>query len=712
MLLDKDCMIIAEPPDFDRLIVSLSLRRGGRRCPLLLKCAPPGEPEGTSGPQGESGGDPHLQPTQTDMVAHLDGVREDPEPGLILGTPLSILREVKAEVGDGGAQMSRIPPNCPRRPGLLPFALGHHRGMTKMVLSALSCAEPGPPLSSERAILASTCPQVSSIPGLPSVRGAKRSDQRGWDRRALWTKPSQGEEAFWSLMKDCSDASANVVQIMVALLPACPRVARYPGFPSACQPKSSGCPSMAGLLPTCPTQTAVAGLPFRAKAALPFDHWHRLQKSLIDKPVRGHPVLADEYPFCQSMVDFPLACPRRSEVVGLPSKEFLSYQNKSVDARLVENAWDRGGITDSDQGQMSPMVAMLPSCPVGTSLLGMPSRPHKLLTHTGQVWVGRVEAQRPDPGPQVVYENGDRRDVGREPERPDETKPVVFQPRTENDPETLRDMTVMSSSCPKDAVVVGLPSAPRREGHMVDLLPSCPGRTQTFGLPSKVPQASGACEDWLMSTKTLQPRPCILRAVRLPNAQCLVGDAVQAMAESRLSCPMVARVPGLPSALTLTDDPKMVNWSPGLTGESPVPGMLLGSHTDQIKLTMERKSLVRPQEKSTGQGTVRVSMLPRCPNHSEDSPHLPGLHLAGVALKTGRVLGVDALTGLPGTEVDLRHHTPVPEGPEDVPKKNAASARPFETSVRVGQTDRPSPTKRGFWMSKEEVEDAAAVGRG
>lgn len=911
---------LRSPHDFDLLAVCLSLRRDSLRSPLLHEAAPARGLKGTSGPQRESGGVPHIQSTQTDMVAPQETIPEDPETGpkpgnhlskvsIHLGKVLSItsskpvpqpqmfksapvgrtdekdfqsspeerkacgtdgrvmqklpnsiyvskmdlghlaptgssvphlpptlLKKVQVEAEERGPQMAAFLPCCPRssgipgvadlrlsplrawpadrrtlvqklrssglppllHPGHPPLALGDHRGMTKIVSSALACAGSGSPSSSETALLASTCPQVSRIPGLPSVERVSRSDQSVWDRCSLWRKPSEPEEpfAFGSLMKDHTVAHTNMVKIMVAMLPTCPRGARIPGFPSACPSKAFSLPSMAGLLPTCPTQMTVAGMPFRAKVVLSFDRWNILRKHMIHKPPRRNSVLVDEYlcPFCPwkavgspkerrfvslpltphqsvSMVDFVPACPRRSRVLGLPSKEFISYQNKNVDTSLMEEGWNRGGdlvggIPDSDNREISPMVAMLPSCPERTCILGMPSRSHKVLSHTGQVSVCCIEAQRPDAGSQIVSKARDYRTFSRRTKRPEETTQVVIQPLTWKDSETLTDMVDISSSCPKKATVFGLPSVPRQDACMVDLLPSCPGCTQICGLPSKETQTPGSCKVWFASTKTPRGSPFIRRGVQLHDTGSSLDESTsQAMTATRPCCPLVACVPGLPSALTLTDGPKMVNSSHGFTGDSRVSGMSLGPHTKQIKWTMERKTLLLPQERSrfhlpevfyhhddvttmsrpgglpsvqkpdhsqTGLGTVMVSMLPSCPNHSnvtgipsKESSYFLGVHLARTAdmqvccPKTGCVLGLhskhvhcsgqgwpggDSLRGTLGTEVygkdrgefmkqhlslmtweDRCHQTPILEGSADVRQTNASSACPLKTSVQVGQ---------------------------
>lgn len=724
--------------------------------------------------------------------------------------PPSLQKQAAVEAEERGPQAATCLPGCPPSSGIdgvadvhpsLLRAWPNDRGALdqRPRRAGLSLPPPGPgsPSCSEPDLMMSSYPQFSTIPGLPSVEHASRSDRHVWDTSSLWRKPSEPEELFESLMKDRADAHSNMVQVMLAMVPTCPRQARLPGFPSVGSLKVFSRPSMAGLLPTCPTQTTVTGMPFRVTVGLSLDSWNVLQKWTILKPPRRNSLLLDEYlcRFCpwktggsskapplpphQSprMVDFVPACPRRSRVLGLPSKEFISCQNKNVDLSLTEEGWNQGkdlvrGIPDTDRREIASMIAMLPSCPVRTCLLGMPACPQKALSHTGRVSVCRTGAQRPGTGSQVMSRVRDYRDFRQVSKRPDETTLFVIQPLTWEDSENLRDMVDMSSSCPEKATVFGLPSAPPREARMVDLLPSCPEHTQVCGLPSKVAQTPGAFKNWLDTTKTLWGSPFIQRGVQLHNAgSSLDKSAFQAMTMERPSCPLVSCVPGLPSALALTDGPKMVKLSQGFTGESRVPGMSLGPHTSQVKWTLEGKTLFLPEEKSrfyslevfyhhgdvsintmlwpkglspvqkpdhsqTGRGTVMVSMLPSCPNRSNltgipsrKPPYLPG----------GQVWpGRETLGGMPRTQEvgrerdefvnrllpqrdNLCRRTPVPEGSVNLPEMSVQVDRdcPGRTSAEIsrkaeelaGKETPSQKTETRFWRSGQK-EDAAAVGRG
>lgn len=554
-----------------------------------------------------------------------------------------------------------------RPPSLLCHdALGGHFGMTNMVTSALFCTGPGSPSTlnyeSKIPLLVSTCPQNSRIPGLPSVECVNRHKRSVWERRSLWKKPFQIEETFGSLLKDHTVTDANMIKIMVTMLPTCPRMAQMPGFPCLCPKKSLNSPSMVCLLPTCPTQTMVAGMPFREKIIISFDSWQILSKWRVNKPLRSNSILVDQYllPFCQwksvglpkgpsfvvslpltphqspSMVDFVPACPRKSRVLGLPSKEFLSYQNKNMDTSLIEGHLNRGSdlsqgsskgaLDDSDKREMSNMVAMLPSCPIRTCLVGLPSCPQKRLFNPIQVSTCCKEAHVPDTGSQIVSNLTDWQAFPQLTKRPDKTTKAFIHPLNLKDMEILSGMIHMASGCPNKTNIFGLPSAPRQEACMVNLMPSCSRCSEICGLPSKVAQPPVTCKYWFACTKVHWMSPFIKRGVQIHNAVSMLDKStIQMMTATRPSCPIIAGVPGFPSILMFTDGPKMVNLSHCYTKDSRVPGMSLGCSTKEIQWTIERKSLLLPQKKATFHfldvlccdldvTLNMISMLSSCPN--------------------------------------------------------------------------------------------------
>lgn len=544
----------------------------------------------------------------------------------------------------GIAKMVHLTPSCSRSANIPGFP------------SALKC-EPN------MAHLLPTCPRICRIPGLAAVGFMTGYEKSFWDRCSLWEKPVQIKETFvshvsWGQEQAVSDT--NMIKVMVAMLPTCSRKASVPGFPSAPLQQASNTPSMACLLPTCPMQTMIAGMPFRKTVMAYNDSWHILRELILDRPLRSKSVLVQKQshedkehikrmvymlpscpwkatipcipsvsqkesnvpsvPFTQSqdpsMVDFLPTCPRKTKVIGLPSKELVSCQSKDLDINhiLMERPLSIGNVLiqdifpvapeDRDKREMFSMVAMLPSCPVRTCLVGMPTGPQKLLPSIISL-VPMCPKQAQTPGmpsrDQITSENRDWHALRRLIERPEKTTQACIVQWRSKDTEILKDMVDMFLSCPQKAKVFGLPSAPRQEPCMVNLMPSCPRHSGVSGLPSKTRQklCLSSCNEWFAYKNVQWEIPFIKREVQILNTDLFFDkNTAESMRALLPSCPENASVPGFPSALTLTDGPTMVNLLHSCAKESKVPGIPLRDTTKQLEWAIERKSLLLPREKS------------------------------------------------------------------------------------------------------------------
>ncbi|XP_037615260.1 uncharacterized protein ehbp1l1a isoform X4 [Sebastes umbrosus] len=578
-------------------------------------------------------------------------------------------------------------------------------GIAKMVDLTPSCSRsasiPGFPSALKRepnmTCLLPTCPRICRVPGLASAGSVTGYEKIVWDRCSLWKKPLEVKEAFVSHMSCVQEqavSDTNMIKVMVAMLPTCPRKASVPGFPSAPLQKASNTPCMASLLPTCPKQTMVAGMPGRQSVMAYNESWHILREFISVRALRSNPVLVQEkshgdkehikhmvdmLPSCPwketipgfpsaprkepsvpdvlfapshdpSMADVLPTCPRKDRVIGLPSKEPVSAQCEGLDITryiLMENTLSKGeafvpdsspsAAQDLDKGEMFDSVAMLPSGPVRTCLVGMPTDPQKLLPSIVSL-VHICPKQTQTPGMPSQDQNNSankdwhalRRFINRRPEKKTQAHIVQWIPK---DTEISKNMVDMLISCPQKAKVFGLPSAPRQEPSMVNIMPSCPIHSGIPGWPSKTGQklCLSSRNVWLAS-KTLQwENPFIKKEVQILNADlCFDKITAERMSAILLSCPENASVPGFPSALTrtLADGPTMVNLLPSCTKESRVPGMPLRDTTKQSQWLMESKPLLLPREKSAvtlhlqdvnvfysecDMITNMVSILPSCP---------------------------------------------------------------------------------------------------
>lgn len=578
------------------------------------------------------------------------------------------------------------------------------------------------------------CPRICTIPGLASAGSVTGYDKSVWDRCSLWKKPLQIKEAYISHMSRVQEQAAsdtNMIKVMVAMLPTCSRKASVPGFPSAPLQKASNTPSMASLLPTCPEQTMIAGMPGRGRVMAYNDSWHILREFILDRPLKRNPVLVQEklpenkegikhmvymLPSCPrketipgfpsvprqepsvpgvpfapsqdpSMADILPTCPRKTTVIGLPSKETASAECEGLHINrhtLMKKSFSKGkvlisdttpgAILDPDTREIFSSVAMLPLCPMRTCLVGMPTRPQKLLLSIVSL-LPVCPKQTQTPGmPSRDQNNSENKDwhalsqlVCNRPEKKTQAYIVHWIPK---DIEIPKDMVDMLKSCPQKSKVFGLPSAPRHEPSMVNVMASCPIHSGVLGLPSKSGQklCLSSCHEWFASKSLQWEHLFIKKEVQIVNA-CWCFDKYPAESMSAIlpSCPENASVPGFPSALTRTlDGPTMVNLLPSCTNESRIPGMPLRDTVKQLEWLMESKSLLLPKEKSVDMLHLQdfnmlyfksdvsinmVSILPSCP-HTACLPGFPSvpcqmltdipsmINLLPICPRHSRVLGI------------------------------------------------------------------------
>ncbi|XP_047194723.1 uncharacterized protein ehbp1l1a isoform X3 [Hippoglossus stenolepis] len=497
-------------------------------------------------------------------------------------------------------------------------------GIAKMVDLTPSCSKsasiPGFPSAVKRepnmTQLLPTCPKVCSVPGLASVGPVLGYDKNVWDGCSLWTKKLQIKEAFVSNLscvqeQDISDT--NMIKVMVAMLPTCPRKASVPGFPSELQ-KASNSRSMASSLPTCPKQTMIAGMPFRQRLMTFKDSWHILSELILDRPLRCHHVMLEEksqqdkehikhmvnmLPSCPcketipgfpsvpqkkepsvpcvptrqdpSMVDIFPTCPRKTRVPGFPSREPVSTQDEGLvitghivmakpfcKCEVLIHDISPSAAQDLDKGDFFSSVALLPSCPAISCYAGMPTAPHKLSRNIVSL-VSICPKQTQTPGiPSQVQNDSDNKDwhalrilINK---RPKKNVHAYIVQWIQKDTDTFKygRMVDMLMSCPTNAKVFGLPSAPWQDPSMVDIFPTCPRKTRVPGFPSREP-VSTQDEGLVITGHIVMAKPFCKREVLIHDispsaAQDLdKGDFFSSVALLP-SCPAISCYAGMPTA--------------------------------------------------------------------------------------------------------------------------------------------------------------------
>lgn len=571
--------------------------------------------------------------------------------------------------------------------------VGIEKNVSLQSTCARSSSTPGFPSAftcgSNMSHILPTCPRISKILGLASVE-LEESEQSFWDVGSLWKQQARENVSFlsqFSVGQEQAVSDPNVFKVSVSMLSTCSRKVSFPRFPSASLQEALIRPSMVSLLPTCPNQTRIAGMPFREKVLSYNNTWHISREIILDKQlsckhvfVQGNShenidlvkYMARMLPSCPwraiipyfpsvsqtesnvpgvlfaasqnpSMADFLPTCPRKTRVIGLPSKKVVSYQRKDLDVNhiLIERPLSKRSILihdnftvalkDWEKRKMFSMVAMLPSYPVRRSIVHMPTVPQKPLPSIFSL-VPMCPKQTQIPGMPSLHPNTTKnrnwhawRQIIK---RRDKTTQACIGQWILKNTDILKGIVDMYSCCPQKAKVFGLPSALWQEPCMVYLLPSCPRQSRVSGLPSKTGQIkflSNECKKWFAFENVDWKSLFIERKVRILYIDLFFyKNTDENMGLLLPSCPGKSSIPGFPSALTLTDGSNMVNLLHSCPKESGVPGIPLRDSTKPLEWETERTPLLFPLSELTlhywdvfnldsESELDMISILPSCP---------------------------------------------------------------------------------------------------
>ncbi|XP_030017637.1 uncharacterized protein ehbp1l1a isoform X2 [Sphaeramia orbicularis] len=395
-----------------------------------------------------------------------------------------------------------------------------------------------------------SCPQMSNIPGMPSLLLAQVIV---WpeDKDLPFQKvPSKRSPLLLYSNYFSSFYNSEDIAEMVALTPSCVRSTSFSGVPSIFRSQ----PNMVEFLPTCPRVCRAPGL-----ASVGSDTgyencvWER--DSLWKKPLQTkQPFVVDsscvqeqalsDSKMMKVMVSMLPTCPRKARVEGFPSvppKEAPSSPN---------------------------MASLLPTCPSQTVIAGMPFRQNSMADTEN--WHSLKE---------FMLERAFRSTL------------VLVHEKTHEEKELLKHMVNILPSCPRQATVSGFPSVPhdrqsflgfssrRQDPSMVEFLPTCPRKTKVIGLPSKEPISAHSKGDqnvsenkhWHHLRKLINKRPEKKTQAHIVHWVPKNTEILKDMSDMLLSCPQKSTVFGLPSAPR--PEPNMVNVTPSCPRNSRIPGL-------------------------------------------------------------------------------------------------------------------------------------------
>ncbi|CAB1345090.1 unnamed protein product, partial [Coregonus sp. 'balchen'] len=353
---------------------------------------------------------------------------------------------------------------------------------------------PPPPHLTE---LQTTRPYRVSQSGLPKEKDPKKEQGRTLVPKKDAPKYSRGSKERVVPM-DWGTKS------MAASLPSCPKVSSYPGFPS----------------------TLIRNR-FKARP----EEWPIDKSPLWEKPLKGTPIITpapetldEDQKVMERMAALLPSCPRVASVPGFPSAPPPKTERPAPPPKT----------------QMEPsMVNLAPTCTSISSASGLASRKPK--ETEGAEAVGLTVDK------QLKWE------------RPHDEKTViglsssVALDQVYGDKEMLKRKVVLVPSCPSESTIPGFQSVPRPKAqvvpNMINIMPSCPRVSRVPGLPTIDPTKA---VHWPVDAKALfkkLPKEVELLMVHLEDVDTVYNDSekVKTMVALKPSCPKTASIPGFPS---------------------------------------------------------------------------------------------------------------------------------------------------------------------
>ncbi|XP_029382579.1 uncharacterized protein ehbp1l1a isoform X4 [Echeneis naucrates] len=534
----------------------------------------------------------------------------------------------------GIAKMVNIVPSCSRSASIHGFA------------SYVKC-------TANMAYLLSTCPTISRVPDLVSVGSVNRYEKYVWDRSSLWKSTLKIKQvSHMSGVEEQDARNINMAKVMLSLLSTCCRKASVQGFPSAPLQKASNTLSITSCLPLYPKQTVIEGMSLRQRLVAYHEKWHIFRKLLLNRPL-SNPVLIQEMsyedkqiikysinmtPSCSwkaaipgfpsvsekepnipdvlfvprqdsRMTDFFPICSRKNRIIGLLSSKPVSAQGDGLfvvmakplsKGKVLIQDISPGVAQDLDKGKMCSLMAVLPTCPLRSYLVGMPSPHQNLLLNTVSLAFMCLKQVQTPGMPSLGHnysENKKWHALGKllnmKPEENLKAQIVQWIPKNAEAIQNGRMVAVLTS-CADKSNVFGIPYVSRQKPSKVNII--------IPGFPSKTGQKlySSSCKEWFVF-KRLHTYAFFKKEVMILDAISFYDkNVLMRMSAVLPCCPENARLPGCPSAVSLmsTAGLTMVNLLSSCTKDSRVCGMPLRDCTKQLDWLVERKPLPFYREKS------------------------------------------------------------------------------------------------------------------
>nr|XP_057923814.1 uncharacterized protein ehbp1l1a isoform X4 [Doryrhamphus excisus] len=454
--------------------------------------------------------------------------------------------------------------------------------------------------------------QYSNVPGIPSIHQSEEAVV-AWtaaDRSAL-VQPLPSKRLPLLIYSNCV-SDINMIKLIVPMLPA---------NNTRISPSNS---NMVRLHPVCPQGTLIAGMPCRQSASTQDESWLHLNKSISCKPRRRQCVLECSHealneadttmvhmlPSCPnkacayglpsvprhnaSMANFVAICPRKSNIIGFPSKDpfvhsiqseawsladkilceklprkesvmtpgckvvVFSYQNNT---KLLSSCPHKARVLGFPSAHRSTLVSQeasmakaLPSCPKESHVLGIPARNGTKLEWAKDCFL---------PLPSVMKHAL--------------TSPLEYTNNIEGD--LVKEMVCIVSSCPLEATSDGFPSLNWHKTHqiptIINLLPTYPRHSRVSGIPSRFHSRSEWNADKSSLWEKSSEKPGRISSILKCNISLKDKAELKVMVSMLPPCPKHSTVYGIPFKVgkRQEDTPDMFKSINTFPKHTQIPGL-------------------------------------------------------------------------------------------------------------------------------------------
>ncbi|XP_053715012.1 uncharacterized protein ehbp1l1a isoform X3 [Synchiropus splendidus] len=539
-------------------------------------------------------------------------------------------------------------------PDSLPSPYKGHTEIEKMVSIRHTCTKSNglpSPLECEptMARLLPTCPKTSRIPGHASSGSGFEYYEILWAKGCILMKAC---DRSYPVICSWKHTDGDMMELMVALLPTCPKKRCVPGFPSGLPQQTQATPNMVSFVPTCPRHTRICGMPCKTVSTTPAENWKTIGLVIAGrKPKSGIVTIKDVsccvedninmitnmLPSCPeaAISGFPSApkqkckvsvsaqnvnvtgilatCPRKSDVFGLPSTESACHQStrfKECDHILIPKH-----LTKS----FTVILDVFPEVAKNMNKLSV----EMLRSHSLKIWKaarfaeskkGRYSNINLAPSCPIHSRSFGMPSIGQNYNltkvwndlkwltevRPEKKLQACITHWIPNDPRCIQNMVNILSSCPENAKGAGFPSAPQPKSTMVNIMPSCPKQSRAPGFPSQSVQKCLTSAKQPVSDRSSHFQFSVAKRQVMISRSVSYCDLPTAakMFLTLPSCPASTQVPGFPSALTPTyARTAMLSLLSSCSNDSKVPGMSTKFIQAHSKWLVEKLALISPERR-------------------------------------------------------------------------------------------------------------------